>query len=378
MYLVFLYVKKDINIYWFYSSIFLCFAFFSKQVPAFYVGIFLFIINIYICYLKKSIKPFQYFFFGGIIFLVSLLFFLYFNNIQVKKFILQIFLFPKSIGLDRYSNYNLDFKNIFLNYKLIYGVLIPIVIINLFFLVKKKNYYKSNNFLIFLIISTYVIAHIIHQIFTKNQIFIFFTIPILAGILIHYINLLNFTNQKTICYLIIFFTLFATIKYTIRFDINRKFHELVYTDISKAEDAKNIDNKFSGLNWISPYDPNPKNEISTINNFISILKKEKENVIVISEYSFFSSILEKKLYSPSRTYDDISFPNSDNEFFEDYKLFLTSKIKNNQIKKIYFFSKNGNFFEDKIIYNFISKNCFEKNNLTQDIMFLKIVNCNIF
>ena len=175
----------------------------------------------------------------------------------------------------------------------------------------------------------------------------------------------------------LFFTLFATVKYTIRFDINRKFHELIYTDISKAEDAKIIDKKFAGLNWISPYNSNPKEEINNIQNFISIIKKEKDNIMVITEYSFFSSLIEKKLHSPSRTYDDISFPNYNNKYYEQYKLFLVNKIKNNQIRKIYFFSKNNNFSEE-VVFDYISKNCFEKNKLSENVMYLKIINCNIF
>ena len=377
MYLVFLSIKKNIEIYWFYSSILLCLAFFSKQVPAFYVGVVLFLINIYISFLKKNIRPFKYFFFGGAIFVIFLIIFLYFNNIKVEKFILQIFLFPKSIGLDRYSNYNLEFKNVFLNYKLIYFFLIPVLVINFFLLLKKKNYYSSKNFLIFLTISSYVLASIFHQIFTKNQIYIFFVIPILAGILIYYISVLNFNNQKIICYLIIFFTLFATVKYTIRFDINRKFHELIYTNLSKAEDARNIDKKFSGLKWISPYNSDPKAEINNINNFISIIKKEKDNIMVITEYSFFSSLTEKKIHSPSRTYDDISFPNKNNKFYEQYKLFLVNKIKDNEIKKIYFFSKNNNFSLG-VIFDYIAENCFEKNKLSENIMYLKLINCNFF
>jgi len=376
-YLVFLAIKKNIEIYWLYSSILLCFAFLSKQVPAFYVGIVLFFINIYISVLKKNIMALKYFFSGGLVFLTFLIIFLYVNNIEINKFILQIFLFPKSIGLDRYSNYDLGIKNVFLNYKLIYFLLIPVLAINFFLLIKKKNYYSSKNFLIFLTIISYVLASIFHQIYTKNQIYIFFIIPILAGILIHFINILNFNNQKIICYLIIFFTLLATVKYTIRFDINRKFHELIYTDISKAEDANILDKKFAGLKWISPYNSSPKEEIYNIQNFISIIKKEKDNIMVITEYSFFSSLMEKKLYSPSRTYDDISFPNSNNKFYEQYKLFLVNKIKDNQIKKIYFFSKNNNFSEE-VIFDYISKNCFEKNKLSENIMYLKLINCNNF
>ena len=54
--------------------------------------------------------------------------------------------------------------------------------------------------------------------------------------------------------------------------------------------------------------PKPKTEINNILKTLQFALKDEKNKMLISEYNFFSSILEEKLYSPSRTYDDISFP----------------------------------------------------------------------
>ena len=45
-----------------------------------------------------------------------------------------------------------------------------------------------------------------------------------------------------------------------------------------------------------------------MNNLYEALKNDQANKMLITEYNFFSSILGENLNSPSRTYDDISYP----------------------------------------------------------------------
>ena len=54
-------------------------------------------------------------------------------------FVLQIFLSPSTIGTSRYDLYDLSFKNVILDFKFIYVILIPIILINLNKLIKEKN-----------------------------------------------------------------------------------------------------------------------------------------------------------------------------------------------------------------------------------------------
>lgn len=361
--------------YWIYVSFFLCLAFFSKQVPATYHMIQIFFLNIYISFIKKNLKIFFYFLLGGILFITLILLIILITKISFNDFIIQYFLFPKSIGLDRYSNYILGFKNIFLDYKFIYFLLIPMIIINLFYFIKRESYYNSSNFIITILIVLFVFASIFHQIYTKNQIFIFFLIPLLSGILISNLIFFKFKKIKFYKYLILIFCIFCTIKYSIRFDINRKFHELSNTNLFNSISAELIDKKLKGLSWISPYNENPIEEIAKIKKFIEILKSDSANIMIISEYSFFSSLTEKKLHSPSRTFDNISYPNINNYYYDNYKKFLIKSLKKNKINKIYFFSNDNNFNENEVIFTYVPQNCFKKDYIDNHILLLSVNDC---
>ena len=63
---------------------------------------------------------------------------------------------------------------------------------------------------------------IFHQVLTRNQTFIFFLIPLITAFSHIYIGKI----KNSFNYLIIIFCLFATLKYHLRFNEGRKFHEL--------------------------------------------------------------------------------------------------------------------------------------------------------
>ena len=116
-----------------------------------------------------------------VLFLSVLYFYLEISNTGVKEFIFQYLVFPSEIGKNRQANFDLNFKNVFLDFKFIYLFLIPILIIILK-RKSKKNFLNSLEFNFFLLIFFYTVSLIYHQIYTKNQIFIFFLIPILCSI----------------------------------------------------------------------------------------------------------------------------------------------------------------------------------------------------
>ena len=45
--------------------------------------------------------------------------------------------------------------------------------------------------------------------------------------------------------------------------------------------------------------------------------------MLITHYSFFSGLTQKKLHGVSRTYDNIAFPSPNSKYFENYKSFFT-------------------------------------------------------
>ena len=138
---------------------------------------------------------------------------------------------------------------------------------------------------------------IFHQLLTRNQTFIFFLIPILTAFSHTKIN----SKQRIVSVILILFCLFVTTKYHLRFNENRKFHELVYSDFNLAIDANKIDGKFSGLKWITPeFEKNPDEEINLINEIKDYFQNDNRNKMIMTNYSFFSVILEKKSFSTTR------------------------------------------------------------------------------
>jgi len=376
-YFAILSVLKKKNYMWGLASFFLCLAFFSKQVPAAYSIVCLSLLNLFFVFNTRNVKIFFYYIAGVLVFLFLFFLILNLRGIKIEEVILQIFLFPQSIGIDRYSTYLLEFKNTILDYKFIHLPLFAIVIINILFLKRNKLYYKSSNFKIFLIITFFTLSSIFHQIYTKNQIYIFFLIPILTGLLIHFVNLSDLKRKDIITYIFLILCFFSTIKYYERFNLDRKFHELANVNKDNSIKLNLFNNKFKNLNWISPYFENPNEEIENIRILYEILKKDKTNKMLISEYNFFSSLLEEKLHSPSRTYDSISFPKKNTKYFIKYKTFFLEKILSNKIKNIYIFEPK---IIDKnrinhLIFDYISEDCFEIDNINLLIKRLKIKKC---
>ena len=154
---------------------------------------------------NKDLKIVYFYIFGAFAFLILLIFFLFLRKVDLGDFILQIFLFPKTIGLDRYSNYILNFHNTLSEYKFVYIVLFGIITLNIFFFKNIKNYFASNELKILIAVIFFVISNIVHQFYTKNQIYIFYLIPLLTGFLIYFTNSFNIKKKKIIIYSFIYF-----------------------------------------------------------------------------------------------------------------------------------------------------------------------------
>ena len=137
-----------------------------------------------------------------------------------------------------------------------------------------------------------------------------------------------------------------------------------------------FNDKFKGINWISPYYKNPEDEIEKINKFFNILLNDNQKKMVITEYNFFSLLLNKKLHSPSRTYDYISYPKKDTKYFKLYQEHLVELIKKNTIKLLYLFEpqKLNQTRLNHLIYDYISESCFQVINISDKIKLLKIIN----
>tara|TARA_B110000438_G_scaffold200183_1_gene191739 strand:+ start:212 stop:676 length:465 start_codon:yes stop_codon:yes gene_type:complete len=151
--------------------------------------------------------------------------------------------------------------------------------------------------------------------------------------------------------------------------------ELENVSFDKSVDARQLDASFRGLKWITPmYKENPSQEVELLLETKNILSKNNENKIIISDYMFFSAILKNKFASPNKFYDKVSVPTKDNDYYIEYKNFFLERIKENNIKKIYFVGKH--IYEMSFFEEFIKENkCLEINELNELLAEFDINNC---
>ena len=86
---------------------------------------------------------------------------------------------------------------------------------------------------------------------------------------------------------------FATTKYHIRFNEQRKFNELEKVDLTKAIDAEILSTDLRGLKWITPKYPNdPEVEISNLLEIMEILKNDNSKKALLTDYQFLGPVLD--------------------------------------------------------------------------------------
>jgi len=281
----------------------------------------------------------------------------------------QYILFPLTIGEGRITSKEIayislidqfNFKRLIGEFKFIHIFFFPLILLAL------KNIKTNNKNLNILNITAIlsVLAFIFNQLITANQIYIFSLIPILAAIL--HINLNYLKMNPKLFYIIIFFVLFASIKFHLRFNIDRKFHDLESVNKSQAIEANKINKNFRNLKWITKFD-DPKNELKVIKKAISVIDNDNREKILITHYQFFSTFLNKPLNMLNRWYlwDNNTHPTENHKYFEIYKSLVNRNMKNNKIKVIYLLGQENEIkFEN--VKNYFTDTCFESKTLIQN------------
>ena len=366
------------KLFWILSPIFITFSFFSKQIPSPYFMVLFAVIIFLYYYNTKNVKKniLLNLFFGGFISLFLVVGVFLINEIPVKNFLVQYILYPFSLGEERIDKLNIDFKNLIIQFKYIYIVLIPLVI-STFFLtkIKKKDLVKKDNFIVSLLFLGLVAILIYCQLLTKNRVLIFFLIPISAAFSHAYA--IKYLNNKYLIYFILAIFIYSTVKYHVRFNQHRKFIELANVDFSLAEDAALLDNRLRGLKWITPHYPDkPMDEINFLIQAKNVLSQERKEKIIITDYQFFSSLLENKFASPNKWYDNLSIPDKKNKYYYAHKDFFLDKIKKNKIKYLFFIGKDKNkiyFFKE-----FFDENkCIVSNQFNELLLSFDISKCKL-
>ncbi len=362
-------IKKKSNFLWFLFPYVCFFAFLSMQTPTAYILVILLILLIFHFLKKRELSNLKFFLFGGISSFIFLFIFLFITETPFVNFIYQYVLFPLTIGEGRIGSKEIayislidqfNFKRLFGEFKFIHIFLIPLIYLSL------KNIKKNNrdtNILNITIILC-VLAFLFNQLITANQIYIFSLVPILAAILHLNLNILN-VNSK-IFYLLIFIVLFSTIKFHIRFNIDRKFHDLESVDKSKAIKASTINKNFKKLKWISKFD-NPKNELQVIKQAMQVLEEDNREKTLITHYQFISTFTDKSLNILNRWYlwDDNTHPTENHKYFKFYKSLVNKNVKKNNIKVIYLLGQENEIkFEN--VKNYFTDTCFESKTIIQN------------
>lgn len=331
-------------------------SFLSKQTPAAYgaIGMF-FLILIYIFLNIKEVKKIVgTFFFGTLFAILFLLLFFYFTKIKLTNFMDQYIFFAQTIGESRLSNANYNFLDLFLEYKFINIFLI--YLIGALILLPNKTTLNKNIFLTILSAIFLSLIMIFHQTITFNQNFIFFLIPFLMAI-IHIYKGHLVKNKNYIFILLLTICIFSVGKYHLRFNEQRKFNELEKVDLTKAIEAENIDKSLRGLKWITAIYPlDPSKEILDIKEAMNIVKNEKKNKTIITQYQFIAPVLSLYDYSPNQWHHPtVSFPMRDQKFFNKYKIFFVNQLKKNNIEIIYTIGDGQH-----IVELVLDSSCFEK------------------
>lgn len=168
---------------------------------------------------------------------------------------------------------------------------------------------------------------------------------------------------------------FCVIKYHFVYNEKRKFMDLQNINLNNALDAKILDEKFKGLKWITPdYAENPRDEILLLKQALLKISKDKRDIIVMSEYQFFSLISKKNLNIPNRwyTHDNNSYPLDNHKYFNFYKKHIEEIFKKKNIEAVYTVG-NPNFKNFKIYLSDICYDVLEINKITK---IYELKNCN--
>ncbi len=365
--IIFTFRFKEKNYIWIFIVALVFLSFLSKQVPAAYVILSQGIILLYYFIKMRKKEPLKVIFLSTISFVLFFVFIFIYLKIDLYSFYVQYIDYPRSVGLERYSQFTKSFEIFFNQYKFL---LLPIILISIFKIKKikdRKINFSSQEMIIFLIFLAFSISILFHQLMTKNQIFIYFLIPIFLALLESELRTSHINYKKHFSAILILLSIFITLKYHLRFNETRKFHELERVDLNNSISASEIDKSLNGLKWINPlFKGDPSKEVLMLKQTKERIDKIDYEIMLITNYLFLDSITKKNLNSPSRifTSDGTSIPLKSNRYYNYYKKFLINKIQKKNIREIYFLKLEN--LPKEIITDYIDKTCV---NLIEDKLF---------
>jgi len=371
-------IKTKSNFYWFILPLIVGFAFLSKQVPAGYIFLIIsFLSIIYFCF-NFEIKKILLSLLGALTFIILFILILSIGKISLTSFFQQYILFPQTLGASRLEIlFPLDFTRLFLRFKLQHLSLLLVVVLIVRQTSNNLKYLKSDEFLIILSLIFTSFALIVLELMTINEKFVFFIIPIFTGFS-HIFYEKYFKRHKFILYFFILLSLPSTIWYYYNYIDNRKFLSLDKVSIKNNIDAKILDEKLMNLKWINVlYPTDPKKEVVNLKKAIKIIENDKRNKAIVTDYQFVSVFLDVYDNSPNRVWHEgANYPFENNKYYNLYKKFFISKLKENQVEIIYTLSPLwGVDNSDNILKPLSDKKCVKKTVITNILNSYFIKDC---
>ena len=365
-------LKTKSNFYWFVLPICLGLAFLSKQVPAGYIFVIVFILSIIYFSFNFNIKSFFSGILGGLIFIILFVLIMKIGKISLISFFEQYILFPQALGKTRLEFlFPLEFGRIILRFKLMHLSLLLLLVVCTKKIIEDYRYLKNEEFLIIISLISASFALIIYELMTVNDKFIFFVIPIFVGFS-HIYYEKYFKQKKYILYLLILLSISSTLYYQYNYIDARAFLSLDRIKIKNAIDAKILDKKLNKLKWVTPYSDKPKKEISQLKEAIKIIKNDSRNKTIVTDYQFISVVLSIYDYSPNFAWHEgVTYPSlfhsADINYqknFEIYRNFFIGKLNENKIEVVYTIKPLYGLAADDVFKSILDKNCVKKTVLT--------------
>ena len=367
--------------YFFFLPITMSLAFLSMQNPSTFVN-FVIVIMLSIYFFKKENREYITFFLGGSLTIIIFFFgFLNIFKIPLENFIQQYFLFPLSMGDIRLSgdemahislSERLTFRNVVGHFKFINFFIFILLFVSVIDFFKKKISFDDLTINLCLIFTGLFL--IFNQLITSNQTYIFSYIPFIAAFTHIYFK--KRKNGKKLFRILIFILMtFSVVKYHQVYNEKRKFMDLQNTNLEYAVDASNLHIKFKGLKWITPfYSKNVNQEIDFIKQALNNILNDEREIMVLTEYQFFSFLTEKNLNIPNRwyTHDNNSYPLDNHKYFKFYKSHIRNLLKKNEITVVY--TIGAPKFENFKIY--LEDICHKRQVINEITTIYKLENCN--
>jgi len=355
-------LKTNLKIYWFLLPIFFLLAFLTKQTPTSYIFFIIVFLSVIYFIFNFNFNKIILGILGSIIIISIFLVTLVVSKISFVSFYEQYFSFPLSIGKTRYEYFlfPLEFSRIVLRHKLIHLATLVLIIVSIKNIIHNLKYFKSNEFLITLSLIGSSYSLIAHQLMTINGMFIFFIIPILVAFS-HIYYLKYFKSKKYILAFLLLLAFSSTAHYWNKYINKRDFMDLRNANLKEAVDAQILDDKLRGLKWISCLKPdNPKKEISLLLEVIDIIKNDKRNKSIITDYQFISVILSLYDFSPSHVWfiNHVVHQEKNSKYFKKYKLLFVNQLKKNKIEIVYLIKPLWQ--SNEVFEKGLNVNCFKK------------------